>query len=154
MGSTTQDANDFLMGGGGRSAKFETIGDKITGTVISAQKSQQTDLTSGQPKTWPDGNPMMQLVVTVQTDERDTDDPTDDGLRKLYLRGAKPQTSRGAVRDAMRSAGVSGLEEGGKLSVAYTGDGEPTQRGFNPPKQYAAKYEPPSGGVNVDDIFG
>jgi hypothetical protein len=35
---------------------------------------------------------------------------------------------------------------GGILAIKYTGDGEPTQRGFNAPKLFAAKFTP-AGGV-------
>ncbi|WP_344098603.1 hypothetical protein, partial [Nocardiopsis tropica] len=33
---------------------------------------------------------------------------------------------------------------GGKLTVTYTGDGEPTKRGMHPPKLYSAAYQGPS----------
>lgn len=152
--STSTDINAFLMGGGAKSAKFENVGDKISGTITAAEVTQQTDLTDGTPKTWDNGDPMMQLVVTIATDLREDED--DEGTRKLYLKGSKPTTSLGAVRAAIKAAGAKGLEIGGTLSVAYTGDGEPTKRGFTAPKQYAAKYTPPPAldQAAVDDIFG
>lgn len=150
----TTDPNSFLMASGAKSAKFPTPGTKITGTIEDLAVTQQTDM-GGAPKHWDNGDPMMQLVVTLATDERDPDDAEDDGIRKLYLKGGnKPTTSQGAVAAAVKTAGAKGLAEGGKLSVKYTGDGEPTQRGFSPPKEYAAKYEPPAAAtVAVDDIF-
>lgn len=153
---STTDVNAFLMGGGVRSAKFETIGDKVTGTVVAAEVTQQTDITTGAPKTWDNGDPMMQLVVTLATDQRDPDDPDDTGERKLYLKGGKPTTSLGAVKAAIKAAGAKGIEVGATLALAYTGDGEPTKRGFNAPKEYAAKYTAPPAidPTAVDDIFG
>ncbi|MEO6627899.1 MAG: hypothetical protein ABIP03_04955 [Aquihabitans sp.] len=152
----TVDANAFLLEGGARSAKFETPGDKITGKVVSAEVAQQTDISDNTPKTWDNGDPMMQLIVTLQTDLDEGDD--DDGKRRLYLKGSKNKatSSLGAVKAAIKNAGAPGIAEGGTLSMAYTGDGEVTKRGFNAPKEYAAKYTAPApvDKEAVDDIFG
>lgn len=138
---TTPTADQFLMGGGVASAKFERVGDAITGTVHDAPEvRQQTDLSTGQPKFWDDGRPMMQLVVTLATSLRD--DPDDDGLRRIYVKG---KSLTDAVREAVRKAGGKGLEVGGRLTVRYTGDGAQTKKGFNPPKLYAAEYTRPTG---------
>lgn len=151
---STIDVNSFLMGGGARSAKFEAHGDKVTGVIIAQEVTQQTDIKTGDLKTWDNGDPMWQLVVTLQTDQRDPDDPDDTGERKVYLKGSKPTTSLGALKAAVKAAGAEGIDIGGTLAIAYTGDGTPTQRGFTAPKEYAAKYTPPPA-VNtaVDDIF-
>lgn len=153
---TTTDANQFLMGGGGRSAKFANIGDKIDGEIIRTEVTQQTDLATGEPKTWKDGNPMMQLVVTLQTDQHEDDE--DDGVRRLFAKGSgrNSKTAVGAIRAAVQAAGAKTLEVGGRLQMAYTGDGVPSTAGFNPPKEYAARYQPPAPGrvdVTEDDIF-
>lgn len=149
--SINTDPNALLMGGG-KSFSFETIGDKIAGTVVSAEAAQQTDMDTGQPATWADGKPKMQVIVTLQTDL--DEEPGDDGQRRVYLKGSKPNTSAGAVKAAIKAAGATGIEVGGKLQIAYTGDGEPTKRGWNAPKEYAAKYEPPAPvQAAVDDIF-
>ena len=133
-------ANDILMGGGIPSAKFENHGDSVAGTVDDEpQAVQQTDFTTGEPLTWPNGDPRMQVVVTLATDLRD--DSEDDGLRKLFIKG---KSMNGAVRDAVRKAGSKGLERGGQLTVTYTGDGVAERRGINPPKLYSASYAPPS----------
>lgn len=152
--TTTTDANAFLMGGGGKSAKFTTVGDKVDGEIINTEVTQQTDITDGSLKTWPDGNPMMQLVITLQTDDRDDDQ--DDGVRRVFAKGSarKATTTVGAIRAAVQAAGAKSLEVGGRLQLAYTGDGVAPKAGFNAPKEYAAKYTPPTNtGVNVDDIF-
>jgi hypothetical protein len=93
--STQTDPNAFLMGGGGRSAKFATIGDKIDGEITATEVTQQTDFTDGTPKTWPDGNPMMQLVITLQTDERE-----DDRLQLAYTGdGVAPKAGLNAPKE-------------------------------------------------------
>jgi len=134
------DANSFLMGGGGApTAKFPTPGTTIGGRITEPPKvEQQRDIKTGEQKFWSNGDPMMQMVVTIQTDQRDPGLEDDDGRRRIFVKGQM----KNAVADAVRAAGARGLEVGGTLHVRYTHDGEATQRGFSPPKQYAAKYVP------------
>jgi hypothetical protein len=121
-----------------RTAKFDTVGRVYKGTVLAARARQVTDMQTGQPQFWPNGDPRKEVLIDLQTDERDSED--DDGVRRVYVKGGMVA----AVREALAAAKVKSLEVGGKLSIKYTGDGEATQRGFNPPKLYAAKYEPPA----------
>ncbi|MBU8549761.1 hypothetical protein IMX12_13175 [Streptomyces sp. Babs14] len=134
------DANSFLMGGGGApTAKFPTPGTTVGGRITEQPKvEQQRDIQSGEAKFWSDGNPMMQMVVTVQTDQRDPAIEDDDGRRRIFVKGQM----KNAVADAVRQAGARGLEVGGTLQVRYTHDGEQKNRAFSPPKQYAAHYTP------------
>lgn len=135
---TAPSADDFLMGGGGApSAKFPAFGTVVGGRITERPTvEQQRDIKSGEKKFWGDGNPMMQLVVTVQTDQRDPEVDEDDGRRRLFVKSHMKQ----AIADAVRAAGAKGLEVGGILTVTYTGDGAVTQRGFNAPKLYTAQY--------------
>lgn len=151
---TQQTAEQFLLGSGGKSAKFETVGTTVTGQIAaSPQVRQQTHMETGVPLTWDNGDPKMQLVVQLQTSERVDDD--DDGIRNLYVKGSKDPASKSmhaAVASAVSAAGAKGLEVGATLTVQYIGDGTSKTRGFNPPKQYAAKYAPPdaSGFLGTD----
>lgn len=144
MSSTT--AEQFLLGGGGKSASFPEVGTTVTGKIAGKPEvRQQTDM-SGNPLTWDNGDPRLQLVVPLQTDERLDDD--DDGVRNLYVKGSKDPKSKSlhaAVAGAVQAAGAKGLEVGGTLTVSYVGDGVASTRGFNPPKQYEAKYAAPDG---------
>ena len=140
------DPNAFLMGTGGRSAKFEAEGDVAVGYITHYEMRQQTDIKTGAPKTWDDGNPMMQLVVTIDTETREDED--DDGVRTVYIKGQMQK----AVSDAIRKAGEHGLGIGGKLGIKYVSTAAPKQRGFNGAKQYSAKYEPPTVGVDDSDF--
>ena len=136
-------ANDLLLGSGGKTAKFPNIGDKVVGTVLGAETSQQTDI-DGNLKTWDDGKPMMQIVVQLQTDDREDDE--DDGIRKLYVKGNMLKAMQEVVRPH------KGLAVGGKLAVAYVGDGEQKRKGYSAPKLFKAQYEPPAlpvGGENL-----
>ena len=138
------EANRFLMGTGGRSALFKNVGDRVSGFITTMAVREQTDL-DGNIRTWDDGKPRMQLVVTLLTEQHDDDD--DDGMRRLYVRGQMTK----AVQDAVRKAGRRGLEEDGRLAVEYVGDAEPQKRGFSGAKQYRARYEPPQTAVPDDD---
>lgn len=141
----TNPADDFLLGGGGKSASFETIGDSITGTIVSTQVTDQTDIATGRPLTWDDGSPRKQLVVKLQTSQRDDSD--DDGIRSVYVKGTKKAGSRSlhdAVASAVRKAGAKSLEAGGTLTVTHDGT-EPAQtRGFSDRKLYSATYAAPN----------
>lgn len=151
MSTQQLDPNDWLMSGGAKSAKFETIGTVVSGVIVSPPDvRQQTDFTTGALKVWDDGKPMMQLVVTVDTGKPDPNDPEDDGLRSFYIKGAM----QAAVKDAVRKAKAKGLQVGGTLAIKYTGDGVPKQRGLNPPKQFAAQYTPPADNFLVSDPAG
>lgn len=137
------DVTAFLTGGGAKSAKFENVGDAVLGTIIAAKTAQQTDPATGMPKTWDNGDPMMQLIITLQTEEREGGD--DDGKRNLYVKGSKkdPLTSAGALVAALRSAGASTIDVGGRLGVQFIGRGTPTKVGLSAPKHYAMRYVAP-----------
>lgn len=150
------DPNDFLFAGGSKSAKFEDVGDTIKGTVVTAEVAQQTD-PDGNLKTWNDGSPVMQLIVTLQTDLKDDDD--DDGTRRLYAKGGNFTAASGkgssmlvAIREAVKKAGAKSLDAGGVLTVQHSGLGTKAKASFNAPKLYVAKYEPGAKSIDIDDI--
>lgn len=143
---STTDVNDFLLAGGTPAAKFDTIGTLIKGTVVAAEKTQQIDFKTKKPKFFDDGNPMMQAVITLQTDERDPSIEDDDGQRKVYVKGQM----QAAVRDAVKASGAK-LDIGGTLAVQFY-DEENTGKG-NPKKLYKAQYKPGAPKVS-DDLLG
>lgn len=143
-------ANDFLLGGGSRknrSMTFPTIGTVRTGVITEVPEvRQQNDPDTNQPKTWDNGDPVWQIVVTVATDERSPEIENDDGIRYFYIAGSKRPESLSmhvAVANAVRAAGVEGLEVGGRLTIKYIGDGPKSPnapRVAKAPKQYSATY--------------
>ena len=152
------DVNDFLFGGGGKAAKFEALGDMVSGTITDCKISQQTSMEDNTPLTWSDGSPRMQLVVTLQTDEKV--DGEDDGVRRIYAKGGNFEVAEGsgksmkdAIGEAVKAAGAKSLEEGAKLSVAHTGLAKKVNRGYSAAKLYKAKYEAPKASVAAEDIF-
>ncbi|MGC5019040.1 hypothetical protein [Micromonospora sp. DT47] len=132
-------AQDFLMGGGSKTAKFPSFGTSVSGQIVREPEiTQQTEFGTGRLLTWDDGSARLQLVVKIQTDERDPSDLEDDGVRAIYVKG---KSLTNAVREAVRNAGAKGLEVGGTLTVTYIADGK-AERG-NPPKLYTAEYRRP-----------
>lgn len=149
---TVTDPNDFLLSSGVPSFKFDVIGATAKGTIESLDMMQQKDITTGALLTWEDGRPKMQLRIVLTTDQRDPEIADDNGRRAIYVKGLMQQ----AVRDAIKTAGAAKIEVGGTLAVKYDSDGEPPKKGFNAPKQYLAKYEPPvaaPAAVDADDLF-
>jgi len=152
------DLNGFLFGGGGKAAKFEQVGDTVEGIITHAEVSQQTSMETNEPLTWADGSPRMQLVITLQTDER-TDD-NDDGLRRIFAKGGRyePQEGTGtsmkdAVADAVKKSGARSIDEGGWLKVGYSGVGKKTNRGYSAPKLFRAQYKAPTASIAAKDLW-
>jgi hypothetical protein len=134
----------ILFGGKGPKAAFakgDPIGLEVGGTVVGAPiVRQSTDLATGQPETWQDGNPKTEIVVVVQTNLRENAD--DDGQRRFFLRESSDQLR--AVSAALAAVGAPEIEEGGYLSIKYTGDGVAPRPGFNAPRLHTATYQRPN----------
>lgn len=147
----TISANDFLMGGGVKSASFPAVGTTVTGQIVrEPEVQQQKDFKTGELKFWAnDGTPMQQLKVVLATDLRDPSEPNDDGERAIYVKGNLLK----AVRDAVRRSGAKGLEVGGILAVTYSGDGI-AQGQLDPPKLYTAVYTPAARNAATEFING
>ena len=134
----TQDANELLMSGGVKAAKFDTLGATVIGTIADTPKAvQMTKFQSDDLDFWPSGDPKMQIIVTIQTDDRDPADPQDDGRRRLYIIPRMMQQ----VREAVVRAGGKGLAIGGRIAVKWVSG---TGKGEGNAKQYAADYAAPA----------
>jgi hypothetical protein len=149
--TTPLDPNTFLMSGGSAAVSFPTIGTTVSGRIVATPEvRQQTDPATKEPKFFKNGDPMMQLVVQVATDERNPQDLTDDGTRAFFIKA----NMLNAVREAVRKTGANGLEVGGTLTVTYVADGPKTNPAFNAPKLYTAEYRPPTGQAANDLLMG
>lgn len=118
------DPNAILMGGGGAPTwKFDTEGVRKVGTVTAPPEARQereydpNNPGGGAPKFFPSGDPIMGILVEVQTDERDPSREGDDGRRTFYIEGRR---LKDAVKAGIRAAGAPGLEVGGVLDVTLT----------------------------------
>jgi hypothetical protein len=145
--------------GGSKAWSPEALGDKIKGRIVSVQRKQQTDFTTGALQTWDNGDPRLQTVIELATDLRDSDD--DDGVRTLYLKGGKNfEAAEGsgfsgevALAAAAKEAGCTSIDEDATLTVVYTGKSKPTTRGYQPARLYTMRYEPPRASVSTSDLF-
>ncbi len=144
----TNDYNTMLMGGGGRSAKFENKGDKVEGTIMRVDTRQRTEMGSNALMTWPDGNPKMQLVIQLLTEQQE--DEEDDGMRNLYV--PIPSQMQKAIADAIRGTGARGMGEGALLAIQFHDTKPPATKGYSPQKLYRARYEPPT--VSAENTSG
>lgn len=133
---SSDDFDDLMSGGGGKSFPFDNVGDYVVGFITSIAKRQQTDLTTGEPKVWGNGEPRFMYSIGLQTELRE--DAFDDGLRTINVKWK----SLDAIRGAVREVGASKPEIGGKLMLKYAANG-PKGNYPQPPKLWEAKYKVP-----------
>jgi hypothetical protein len=159
-----QDAQSLLMGGGGRGWSWAvaqpdgTYQDKppstsVTGIVDATgiREEDQTDIKTKLPLTWSDGKTKKQIVIPLQTQFRDDGD--DDGRRMVRVK--QSSNLQAAIRDAVKAAGASSLEDGGTLTLTFTGTRPNPQPGFNPIKVFSAQYvRPTQQGALMDGMYG
>lgn len=147
--------------GGAKSMSFGKVGSQEAqavfgkwrgGPVINiGEPKQQTDWQDRTPKTWPGGDPIMQLPITVDTRAGKCPEPMiddeDDGVRDWYI--TKGRQDFQALKAALRKAGVSDIAVGGELYGRWhSGVG---QKGD--PRLFEFVYQPPvqtSGGFMAD----
>jgi hypothetical protein len=109
------------------------VGTVVKGVVVEAPKLVQSrDYKTGEPATWPDGNPKMSVVIRLDINGEQ---------RSLWA--AKPSAMFAALAKAQTDAGAR-ITVGGELAVKYTGDKQHENPRFNPAKQYQARYTPPA----------
>lgn len=140
MPAAQAETGDFF--GGAASISFNAANGYQRGTfrggvVKSKVVANQTKIGTGELLTYADGAVRKQLIVTVQTTERS--DATDDGERRLFLKGDMVR----AARSAFKSAGAADIEIGSWLYMAWTNDKPAKQVGFSAQKLYEALYARP-----------
>lgn len=121
--------------------KDSQVGDTVTGTVIESEPRQTRNFDTNKLETWDDGSPMLQLVVSIQTDL--TEDAEDDGVRSVYIKWWGE--SRKSILKAVKASGAPDILDGGTFTASYIGDGEQLDRKKSPPKIYAYEYTAPGG---------
>lgn len=121
----------------GSTAKFETVGDTVTGVINSPiTQRQMKKFGSDDLDFWPakNGRPQeakMEALINLTTDEGDV---------TLYI--PKGHRKQKAIGKALREAGAAELEIGGELSLTYTGSEQ--GRGSFPAKLFSARYKAPA----------
>lgn len=134
------DANMLLSGPKQPIARFDNVGDFITGTLIDAEVAPITAPT-GEIQTDKSGNPKQQIIYTLQTKERDAEIEDDDGQRRVFAKWAIQR----AISNCLADMGLArvGLQEGGTLTITHSGTQPASQRGYNDIKLYEASYVAP-----------
>jgi hypothetical protein len=146
----SDEALDFLLSAGAPGLKFPTIGTVHRGKIVSYEKTQQTDI-DGELKFFKSGDPMFQIVFTLDTDDRDPDIEDDNGVRRLFAKGQM----LGAIKGAIAAAKWKSSLVGGTLAIKFEAEGEASQRGYSKPKVYKVKFTPPDPmDVKTEDEFG
>lgn len=140
---------DLFLSGGAPGQKFPEVGFKWGGTILSWEMSQQSDLTTGELKFWEDGKPKMQLIITMQGEAtgytfdwngRSFDKktlPDDDGVRRLFVKGALQSAIGKAMRDVRART-----EVGAYIEIVRTADIPPTKKGYSPTQTFKAQWTP------------
>lgn len=129
----TNPLDEALSGSGAKSAfnKHSPIGTSVTGQVIDATIRQRTEYKTGTPKFWDDGKPQNQVVVRIQTDQRDDGD--DDGIRGVYIKtwGADKDALWEAIRQAGGAKASDVLKPGAIFTATFVrkdGDDDTAQK--------------------------
>lgn len=141
---------------GGQIAKFVKIGHEYTGQVVSYSVRKQTDMDTGEVKTWTTGEPIDEVWVTMQITEDDkvnwghtwdwdgeqfnqVDIEDDDGLRTLIVKGGLWNPFKNALR-----ANKMKLRDtpGSTVHAVHTGKGKPSKKGYKPPKLFTVEITP------------
>lgn len=113
--------------------KFTDPGDRIKGIIVEPPTTLPlTEYNSDKVKHDADGNPVMQVLLLLATEQRA--DENHDGRWRVYL--DKPLL-KAAVLRGLKDAGASSLEVGGELSIEFTGW---RQTGGFSAKDFTAKY--------------
>lgn len=138
---------DQIMSGGtpGAFGKDDPIGTSVRGTITLIEARQQTDFDTSQPKYFDDGQPMMQVVIHLQTDQRDPMNPADDGQRAIYVKGKNIAALRNASQSSL---GAKFPAVGDGLVATFAQIDEPKKRGYNGAKLYTYQLTKGAGALD------
>jgi hypothetical protein len=176
------DVNDLVMGGeGGRpyllvgpetdqraahTQPNEFKGGRITAMrKVPAYKLGRTDPVTGQRERIPlvyekgakAGQPIFDVILTVQTGERDPENPDDDGQRQLRIDGFDPywlpqvdhNSRKRALRLAVLAAQATKFEIGGEFYIAWT---HKVPTGSIPAINWVGKYAKPDTSMTPEGV--
>lgn len=135
-----------LLAGGAKTIKLDSIGETITGTILSVNTKQVTAFGSGAPEFWDDGNPKMQIVITIKSDD------LEDGEGSFYAKAWG--TDKAALSAAVAMSGLTAdqaLAPGNEITITHTELRPHKTPGFNPSKIYEFQIRPkaPTSVVNA-----
>ena len=165
---TSKDSGNFFDEAGREgapSAKLSDLKDFIKGTIVDLFERPYIPFGKTEPAKNDDGSEQMQLVIILQTDERNWNKVAkvpegadgsakpaseDKGLRAVYV--PKFTNIYGALGRAIKKAGATRAEIGGAFGIVIE-DLEEVGKG-NKKKVHRAVYDKPVAGVNIDTDAG
>lgn len=111
MSDMFESDDPFSGDGFGKALSFKRVREGHTYKVKVLKRPvlrQATDFTTKKPKTWPDGNPVMTVVISVENEGE-----------KASVWAQKPSSMFRALKDAQEEAG-SKIEPGDWLEITWT----------------------------------
>lgn len=142
-------AQGFLDGLGAPALSFPTEGTGYVGQVVSATTAPQTDINTGEVQTFADGNPKMQLIVTLATDLRDESVEGDDGERRWFSSYGAAKSLKAALKAARTD-----LAPGVTVAIVHDATDAPATKGLNGAKHYAVKVWPAGETPDPREVVG
>ena len=126
---------DELLAPSGPILRFINQGDAHKITVDSITKIPVTNLDTGTPETWPNGDTKYQYVVTGPS-ETYVEEPG--ATVRLFIKGYASE----ALREALREAQVKDDNDviGGELIIKWDTTDEPKRPGYNGAKRFKARF--------------
>lgn len=135
--------DELFASTGGKTLKPEVVGETLGGIIACAESRQMTDFTTGEPLTWDDGKPRMQVVITVDLDTKDEDGNPEKGC--IYIKTWGEQ--RAALKEALKASGLDSMNKalapGNYMSITFIGE-KPNEKNprLNAIKLYKYTIEP------------
>jgi hypothetical protein len=138
MTDTLRDADSLLFGNSITSAKFASHGDKIAGHLVGKDTQHKAKFNPQNPSDkselmyFKSGDPVLELILDLQTDERDPEVENDNGVRRVYV----PFQMQQALQQAVKEAGIKkSLPLGSHIEITHT-HSVPSKGGGSPRKEY------------------
>jgi hypothetical protein len=128
------DANDFLTSSGGPLIKLNelAVGEIIKAKIIDGDKIQKTDVKTREPLTFADGQPKMQLVLTVQREGVDEEE-------RIFMHYTAEKSLGAVLRDKQLK-----LEAGGTIVIKRLDDEPNKNKALDPKQHYQCDYAAPT----------
>lgn len=146
MTQPREEFDSLLLGGGGPpAAKFPTVGTVVEGTLTGKDTQHKTQYNPNPNaekvfEYFKSGDPKKELILTLQTDQRDPARENDNGVRRVFV----PFQMQQALAKAVNEAGIKGsLPLGSRIRIQFTHE-VPSQGGGNPRKEYAVQVSGPA----------
>ncbi len=143
----------FKKRSSGAFATFPQPGATVAGIITDISNQKQATKWNPDPKAkreldfWPSGDPVMEVWLTLQTQDRNPQDPEDTGLRTIVVTvNQKAGGQLAAIMDACEAAGAETPLPGGFLALTFTQFDPESKNAQNPRKMYAANYRAPAPG--------